>query len=447
MIPLLDLRREPAKVAAALIGAALALSCGEAPTGTPDTASSTSLGPAVGADAAASSSSCVTPADHTVADPSELAAAVAEASPGDVIAVDGTLHLDGPVGLRTEELTLTCASPGDGLVLADDPAFPRPFAFVGVFAPDVTVQGLTLDVTPDALDRPNISAMAALTTGDLNPRNAAGVRLVGNHLRCGNLRHACIRLNGVVGGALRDNTIEVVGRVFDAVNIAGDYEGLDSPDKVDGDPRQPAVGTEIVGNTIRTTDAVPTKSLSGPLHSVNGLFLWDAEDLTVRDNRVTGQWFVGIHGFGLDESLVERNRVRLDRSPANPPHGVGFLLSGYDLFAVEDGVDDEDNVVRANSTTGDAFVGFAAVRACDNGFVGNRAESNRLAGAFLEPSGDNTWVGSVRSPGGPGGGSAPDFRAEGNRDCDGDGRVDPNAVTGVDRSDLDVDASDLVPQR
>ncbi len=69
--------------------------------------------------ATASSQAC--PANPTVivTDEAGLRAALAAAHPGDVIAVSGTIPLTTGDTIATDGLTLTCATPGSGLVASD----------------------------------------------------------------------------------------------------------------------------------------------------------------------------------------------------------------------------------------------------------------------------------------------------------------------------------------
>src|SRR2546425_5277098 len=81
------------------------------------------LSPAVGragpSFATASAQAC--PANPTVivTDEAGLRAALAAAHPGDVIAVSGTIELTTGYTITTDGVTLTCATPGSGLVATD----------------------------------------------------------------------------------------------------------------------------------------------------------------------------------------------------------------------------------------------------------------------------------------------------------------------------------------
>ncbi len=59
---------------------------------------------------------CPTEADVVVTDEASLLAALSAASPGDVIGIDGLIAITLDILIDTEELTLTCATSGSGLV-------------------------------------------------------------------------------------------------------------------------------------------------------------------------------------------------------------------------------------------------------------------------------------------------------------------------------------------
>src|SRR5882762_7379370 len=64
----------------------------------------------------APSPSCPANPTITVSDDASLRAAIVAAQPGDVIAVSGTIEVTVDDTIATDNVTLTCATPGSGLV-------------------------------------------------------------------------------------------------------------------------------------------------------------------------------------------------------------------------------------------------------------------------------------------------------------------------------------------
>src|SRR5256885_7044909 len=67
----------------------------------------------------AASPTCAANPTVTVSDDTTLRAALKAAHPGDVIAVSGTIEVTADDTIATDNITLTCASPGSGLVARD----------------------------------------------------------------------------------------------------------------------------------------------------------------------------------------------------------------------------------------------------------------------------------------------------------------------------------------
>ena len=80
-----------------------------------------------------------------------------------------------------------------------------------------------------------------------------------------------------------------------------------------------------------------------------------------------------------------------------------------------------DNVFRNNRITASGIAGVFAFLACGNTFVGNNLQgnANNLGVLFAVNSGANTLVGNQNV-----------VVDAGAFDCDGDGSVDPNVITG-----------------
>src|SRR6266571_5802658 len=102
---------------------------------------------------------CPTPATVTVSDEAGLRAAIAAATPGSVIAIQGMIGLTQDDTVRTAGITITCATPGSGL-----------FAVAGggvtdmltVDARKVSVDHLVLDAS-QTIDGPYLSENDGVT--------------------------------------------------------------------------------------------------------------------------------------------------------------------------------------------------------------------------------------------------------------------------------------------
>src|SRR5882762_1779994 len=146
--------------------------------------------------ATASARACPANPSVIVTDEAGLRAALAAAHPGDVIAVSGTIELTTGDTIATDGVTLTCATPGSGLVATDISVLD----VVTVTARGVTVDGLVLDG-----GRAGDSPLLALDDG---------VSPFAQDLRVTHMRAACsvVRSYGIVagdsGGATRDNSFE-----------------------------------------------------------------------------------------------------------------------------------------------------------------------------------------------------------------------------------------------
>src|SRR3989454_5100472 len=89
----------------------------------------------------AASPTCAANPTVTVSDDTTLRAALKAAHPGDVIAVSGTIEVTADDTIATDNITLTCASPGSGLVARGLEVGDM----ITVLARGVGVDGLVLD--------------------------------------------------------------------------------------------------------------------------------------------------------------------------------------------------------------------------------------------------------------------------------------------------------------
>jgi hypothetical protein len=419
---------------------------------------------------------CPAAPDFVVRSWDELRTAVATASPGSVIAVDGTFEAT-LIEITTADLTLTCATPGSGLR--------APFGIMLlVFAPRVTVERLTLDAS---------AAQAYLAHHDPpNGRFAEDIRLLGNTIICGPAP-ICVVYGGFPGGPVArgalvaDNHFHAAGSDialhFHEVEgarvernafhgTAGAIQGIRVSNQPGGmrdiviahntlagswvDPfvLLNAGGVQILGNTV-TCGSDTCLFGSGP--GVDGT--------VVADNSFTSAGSgSGIHlQLGTDGSRVERNTI-VATAPSGDPifgairvrDGANVVISGNivrgpwaNSLALADlasssiehndlagaaafgilaragvsfrSISMTDNVFRNNQISGAGSAAIFLSSACGNELVGNNLQGNAedVGAIFDVPTGANIMVGNKNV-----------VIDNGSFDCDGDGVVDPNVITG-----------------
>src|SRR5437667_9527996 len=103
--------------------------------------------------AAVAPAACPTPATVTVSDEAGLRAAIAAATPGTVIGIQGMIGLAQDDTIRTAGVTLTCATPGSGLFAVPGGSVTD---MLTVDARKVSVDHLVLDAS-QAIDGPYVS--------------------------------------------------------------------------------------------------------------------------------------------------------------------------------------------------------------------------------------------------------------------------------------------------
>ena len=206
-----------------------------------------------------------------VSDEGGLAAALAAAQPGDVIAVDGFFDV-GDAIIRTDDVTLTCATPGSGLRGRGDLGL-----IVKVVARRVTVADLVLDATNSVE-----GAYVAFYDGVTNFGEDS--RFLRNRVLCGATRK-CVFFGsesqgGSRGGLVTDNHLTVTGGET-GITIQG----------VSG------------GRAERNTIAAASPSGEGIRANGN-------EGIVVAENVVSGPWSASAHFLdGLFSSVVSDNRL------------------------------------------------------------------------------------------------------------------------------------------
>jgi parallel beta-helix repeat protein len=316
------------------------------------------------------SSAAACPASPTVVvhTEAELRAAVASSAPGDVIAISGDIPLAAPVMVTTPGITLTCAAPGAGLRFA--PGFWD--VLLELYEPNITVSGLVLDAEY------GFAPVVGFTDG--RPGDLPNIRLIGNELECGYT--FCIFFAGVPGMQITDNHFKGDETLF-GLQIQGAGTGL-----------------VVSRNVIENEDGYP--ALYG------GIRVRVASDVTITHNEIR-DWSNGIVLTDVYDSRVEHNRI--DGSLRD---GIDFalILSSRISFS---GVS-----VRGNQVSNSGRAGISVRGACWNTFEGNNAHDNPVTVRFEATTGDNLYRGSHEV-----------VQDGGNFDCDLDGDIDPNVISGA----------------
>lgn len=330
-----------------LVVAAVVVGCGE-PTPTE------SRLPPVPAPVLASQSggACVPSADFVVHDGDELLEALAAASEGSVIALDGMIEIWFDTNIFTPGLTLTCHSPGSGL--AARPGVGIDFLVIAR-AERLRVDHLVLDAT-EAIQG------AFLAEWD-------GEETFGNHVTFTNNEVRCVQPTDCVGlvaptfAAAEDATI-----VENHFHVSGVANGV----HVQGFDR-----VAVEGNVLESDDE------SGSAIAVNG-----SHNVHVNANHVRGAWRSDVNFFdgvvlafvsenhlegsgtgfafrAIEEVLVARNTVRCG------PASCAFVRDGGVDVTVEG-----NTFVSHGSTTGlHVQSGIDGVR-----ILGNRLVAHQPSG-------------------------------------------------------------------
>jgi hypothetical protein len=368
--------------AASLVLAAAALAaCADQPT----TPSARAAGPAL-----AVASACAASPTAVVSSEAELRAAVAAAHPGDVIAITGMIPLAAPVALPTPGITVTCAEPGAGLALIN--------RFLGMLlqveAANVTISGLVLDAA---------QGYAAIAAFNVFGQDFSGIRVSGNRIACGHT--TCVFFVGTRGTEVTDNHFH-----GDRTNTGIQFQ---APGRLaDGTPISPVDDAVISRNLIETSASYP-----------NGIYgairVRDGSNATISHNEIRAGWTNGIALTNVYDSQVDQNRID------------GALYYGIDVPQI---------VFRPIALSGVSFTGnqitnsgraaMWPARACYNTFTGNNVQHNDRGAIFLASTGANVWRGN------PG-----EVQDRGSFDCDGDGSVDPNVISGARSAASDSSAA------
>ncbi len=323
---------------------------------------------------------CPLEADVVVADEGALWTAIANASPGDVIGLDGMIRTTGPIFVDTEHLTLTCATPESGLEPEAGSLFGR---LLLIRAERVSIDRLVLNA-----EQTGIGALF----GWYNEIDgyARNLSITNNTITCG--PRQCMYLRGAAGSVIADNYFESHGS---RTGIHMERFG----------PAFPIDGLRVERNTVVALEPQPEDCWW-----CGGIRPRDGDGVVVAHNTVLGPWLNSIATAELTEARIEHNR--LDGAQW---FGIGVSFNPYTWFSAV------DNTFRNNQVSGAGQAGVRVNYACYNTFVGNNLQGNAddVGVQFRESAGANTLVGNQNV-----------VIDNGERDCDGDGVPDPNIITG-----------------
>lgn len=330
------------------------------------------------ADGVASLRSCAASPDFVVTSQAQLSSALAAAGAGSTIAVDGVIAVTGMISIEGDDIRLTCASAGSGLIVASGSS---PFALLRVAGDGVQVDNLFLSSVP------SVGTGGALHTIFANnfPDPVLRLRLRLNRIRCRN--GTCAFLVSAPGAVVSENLVESLG--------------TSSGIHVQGSVALPTDNTVVERNNI----VAPTVSGSPLFGSIR---VRDGRDLVVRYNATSGAWRNGIALSELDGARIEDNFIRqaLD-------HGI--LASTNPLSAVSV----RNSIFRANRIDGPQAIGISLNLACWNRVENNEVSvvGTALRARFESTTGANVYVGNTAA-----------VLDQGSYDCDGNGKTDPNTI-------------------
>src|SRR2546425_574433 len=187
---------------------------------------------------------CPTPANVVVTAEAGLTAALAAASPGEVIGLGAFFGVSADVLVNTSNITLTCAVAGAGLFATN----PGVIDMLEINGADVTVDRLVLDASASS-DGP------ALADNDGITAFATGVRFTRNTVTCG--PGTCVFLAGSSGAVVSDNYFTSNGS-FTGVQIQEDLVGTDNTVVARNTivATAPSIGLQFGGIRIRAGSGV-----------------------------------------------------------------------------------------------------------------------------------------------------------------------------------------------
>jgi hypothetical protein len=276
--------------------------------------------------------------------------------------------------------------------------------YAGIVARGDVVTGLSLDGT-QAGDSPYL----AVNDGDAV--FAQDAQFTHNTVICTFLGE-CVFFAGGSGVVVTDNSFTADGA------LSGIQLQANGSIRVDG--------ARIERNTV-----VATSTSGGGVFG--GIRPFDASGLMIADNVVTGPWRRSLSATFLHNSRVQNNR--LDGAVFD-----GIRTSAGGFFSPPGLV--LRNVFSGNIVSGAGRAGIFAQKACANKFLANDLNGNAgNVGMILNDSTGTNVVAGVNNA---------TVIDNGAFDCDGDGNIDPNIVTGGVRNGptgSDVTSDLVVPRR
>ena len=343
--------------------------------------------------AAAAPAACPATPTVTVSDEAGLRNAIATATPGAVIAIQGMIGLTQDDTVRTAGITITCATPGSGL-----------FAVAGGGAQDmvtvdvrkVTVDHLVLDAS-QAGDGPYLSENDGVTAF------AESTTFTNNTVTCPP-NGVCAFVAGGIGDVVSDNQFQALGP-FTGIQLQ--TNGAVGEIRIDG--------VRVERNMLVTT-APSTGGRQGAIRP------FDVANAVIADNTAIGPWRAGVSATRLANDRISGNTIQ------------GALLFGIQT-SPQAALPALNSVFSSNRVSGAGIAGVFVQLACGNVFIGNSLQGNpgNLGLLFDVTSGANTYAGDRTV-----------VVDNGAFDCNGDGLNDPNIISGpgMARHGLHVGAGD-----
>lgn len=316
---------------------------------------------------------CTTTGATVVTTETALRATLTAAQPGDIVAIDGMITLASTVEVEVPEgVTLTCASGGSGVT-----ATRWRSVMIYTDSPNSTISGLVIQGR-------NSDWPVYLING-FERADVADVTVAGNTVDCG--WAGCAFIIGAPRTTVTGNSFTAVRFMASGIHLQGNGSL-----KIDGTRVENNVVTTPVPAGVATFGAIRPR---------------DGTGVVVRDNVIRGPWSNGVASVLLKDAVLERNVVE------------GATRFGMFLSAEVRG-----SLFRLNDLTSVGGPAIFAQGACGNVFVANRL-TPRVGSpgiAFGAGTGANAILGPAR-----------DVEDNGNRDCDGDGDIDPNLIDGKSR--------------
>ena len=268
------------------------------------------------------SSACPSHATFVVSDEATLVNALATAQPNDTIALSGVIELAQTGGLfvYTNNLTFTCAQPGAALSVAPASAS---WLFV-VLGKHVTIERLTLDASNAA------SGAVVAFNGVEAPFTgfAEDVRLIGNHIICGDPNtEDCISIRSAAGGldrvTISDNTFEHTVNNSTIALFTVNHVRLER----NTIPNGSAWGMLLVG--VRDVDVVQN-TIEGGSRLFGFVVFSSGEDIRLVGNRFDD---TSVHIESDPGTLIQR--VQISQNTFEVKNQLAVLLVGVDDARVE----------------------------------------------------------------------------------------------------------------